>query len=408
MTLSSLSRTNVWLLTSVAACTLCTVAACDGPARDPVPHVTPQWANGGRLLETFSIGGDGGKSPLAGVGSVYASREEVYVADTRAPAVRVYSRTGEYLRQVGREGQGPGEYLHPNGVIGTLEETVVMDPSGGNARLQFFDREGRYLRQVLVPSNVVGGGVFFRDSRGNIYLRVGANRETDDGGRDLFWGYALVTPNGSVAEPVFMKRAHSPGTEAWQMRLPDGKPLGAVPYAPEAHWAVGPDGVVVDGVSSEYRLTISHPSRLDTIVVRDVPRVQVTAGERAYREAVMTAAVRRFYPNWTWDGPEIPDDKPAFSRIKVAQTGEIWVIRQGPGEVVECPPEILKSNWSGTCWEDRLFADVYTPTGVLLGEVRLPTEVGDLEIAFLSSDFILARAEEPSGNHSVRGYVLIH
>jgi hypothetical protein len=82
-----------------------------------------------------------------GIDGVRADGERIWVLDRLARRVTVLDWNGRWLRQVGREGAGPGEFLHP--------QRMELDDRGwvwvfdeGTGRLSTFDLDG-VLRQEL-------------------------------------------------------------------------------------------------------------------------------------------------------------------------------------------------------------------------------------------------------------------
>jgi hypothetical protein len=70
----------------------------------------------------------------------------VYMYDSGANRFQVFDKEGIYLHTVGKEGQGPGEYLSLSFDVGLDGTIYVLD--NRNRRLSFFDSECRYIRSV--------------------------------------------------------------------------------------------------------------------------------------------------------------------------------------------------------------------------------------------------------------------
>ncbi len=73
------------------------------------------WGGTASLVEEASIGVESGPDEylFGQIGGVWADEDRIYVADYQVPAVRVYDTSGQYLFDIGRRGQGPGEYEEP-------------------------------------------------------------------------------------------------------------------------------------------------------------------------------------------------------------------------------------------------------------------------------------------------------
>jgi len=102
-----------------------------------------------------------------------AQRGRLFVADTYAHDVKVYTEAGELLQTIGRRGNGAGEFNFPTHLAWAQDELYVTDTM--NNRVQVFDAEGRVLPRTvgsrgLVLGNLVrpkGVGV---DGEGNVYV----------------------------------------------------------------------------------------------------------------------------------------------------------------------------------------------------------------------------------------------
>ena len=73
------------------------------------------WGGTATLVEEASIGVEAGAEEymFGLINSVYATDDRIYVADVQVPAVRVYDHDGNFIRNLGRSGQGPDEYQYP-------------------------------------------------------------------------------------------------------------------------------------------------------------------------------------------------------------------------------------------------------------------------------------------------------
>ena len=105
------------------------------------------WGDTARLVAELRIGSlDGADEYVLGDPvSLEGGNGAVYVVDGQVPVVRAYhAETGEHLRDIGREGSGPGEYGAPDGVAVLPDGRVlVRDPR--NARINVYSPRGELL-----------------------------------------------------------------------------------------------------------------------------------------------------------------------------------------------------------------------------------------------------------------------
>lgn len=89
---------------------------------------------------------------------------DIYVLDYKAQHVKVYSSEGEYLRTIGRPGQGPGELFLPRSLVYTSQDEVVV---GNMNNITYFNTEGDYIKSIpLTKASILTVSI---DSDGNIF-----------------------------------------------------------------------------------------------------------------------------------------------------------------------------------------------------------------------------------------------
>jgi 6-bladed beta-propeller len=89
----------------------------------------------------------------------------IYIADMTRNEAMIFDQAGMYIKSFGRSGQGPGEFLQPWHLLTWNGRILVSDT--GNRRIQFFDRDGRYLDKGFKLSK--GYQSLGIDSNGEIY-----------------------------------------------------------------------------------------------------------------------------------------------------------------------------------------------------------------------------------------------
>lgn len=83
----------------------------------------------------------------------FSSNGDIAILDTQKATVSFFSPDGEFIRRVGREGSGPGEFLMPTAMAFRPEGgLVVSDGMGG--KLVYFDENFDYLSETsgFIPS----------------------------------------------------------------------------------------------------------------------------------------------------------------------------------------------------------------------------------------------------------------
>lgn len=109
--------------------------ACTTPASDRQHGQTPEWT----LERRVTIGDvDHPYYGLSVVSDVLADDEHVYVLLPEDGEIRVFTRDGEFVRNMGGRGEGPGEMMFP-GRIGWFGSATLWVADGRAARFTLFD-----------------------------------------------------------------------------------------------------------------------------------------------------------------------------------------------------------------------------------------------------------------------------
>jgi DNA-binding beta-propeller fold protein YncE len=160
----------------------------------------------GQLLRV--IGGDGRYDRPAGV-AYDRTNDRLYVSDSAAHRIVVYTGDGRFLESFGRNGAAPGEFNFPTHIAVARDGTLVVTDTL-NFRVQVLDGTGRPLKHFGRVGD--GSGDFASpkgvatDSTGNYYV-------VDT----LFDAIQVFAPDGGLLL-AFAER----GTREGQLWLPNG------------------------------------------------------------------------------------------------------------------------------------------------------------------------------------------
>ena len=266
----------------------------------------------GQLVEPGAMGVDG------------AGR--VYVVDRKPMMVKVFDSTGTFVRSIGREGAGPGEFrvafIAVHGA--TL---VVQDPM--NARTSVFDTSGTYLRSW--KSSCCYWDEIYVDNAERIYIPTMVPRDTAGPSRGrAFTRYRMT---GEVVDTLFVPTREAETRQWMFVSKGKGKERNmmstSVPFTPTVVHAFHPEGGVVVGWTGEYRIIRSPaggdtarimtrtwtadqiPDRLRQAQVDEmVKNAKGMVGEEAARAVVKLS--------------DVPTTAPAYVSLKVDPSGGIW------------------------------------------------------------------------------------
>lgn len=97
----------------------------------------------------------------------------IYVADTKRHRIVKFDSAGNFVQQIGRPGQGPGELLYPVGVD-IDDEGFVYVLDAGNSRVQVYTPDGRYHDGFRFEPTLPGGtyGPIAVGKAGEVFLNL--------------------------------------------------------------------------------------------------------------------------------------------------------------------------------------------------------------------------------------------
>ncbi len=264
-------------------------------------------------------------------GIAVTSQGDILVLDAMGHNVREYDSTGVFVRVFGGAGNGPGQL--GAGVSGLLvgRADTVFVPDVGNLRVDVFAPDGHPVRAF--PLSIAHGV-------------------------PAAWG---VLPDGTLLEQV--KSLALPGQTAAprnELLVLDTEgnvrdtlldlPVGFVPdlskgpaamkyrfFEPEGIWGDAPDGRVIAGVNSEYRLSVYDSSgALRMVISKPATRKRVTEADQKtftqiFREVLMTQLSRigadraRPVVDQMISNVEFADYYPAMGTIRGLSGGTVMV-----------------------------------------------------------------------------------
>ena len=228
-----MTKIGWYALLGVGIPVLC-VLACAAPVPERAPGQVPEWT----LRRSVTIGQpDHPVYGLSDVGDVLAAGDLVYVLMERERTIRVFARAGQYVRDLGRGGEGPGELSSP-GMMGWHGlETIWVSDMRQRHRFTFIDVATGEAETVT--------------------FRVAAAAHREGGTTELLGmgvlsdGSFLAAPRrsfapsvaGGAVEPIFVADAAGVVRDTLALRRIDG----------------GDVAVITAGIRSDGRAYRSHP-----------------------------------------------------------------------------------------------------------------------------------------------------
>jgi hypothetical protein len=316
-------------------------------------------------------------------------RGEIFVKDQKPSVIKVFDGSGNFLRSIGREGDGPGEFRVA--FLAVRGDTLItQDPQ--NARVSTFNTQTGQMVATWrstccywYPIAVDGQGRVAFYAMGQDSTRPNAQAivraRLDGSAIDTAWATERPRGEGKVWTV----------TQGKQMQFMMG-----VPYQTEDVHGIDQGGWLISGWNGEYLLRTTRDGQ-DTVTLfgRAWTPEPVTGAERTAMvekrikeqdgngvpEAVLRAAFKPEY---------IPDTKPSFSSIESDPAGNRW-LRLESGDTL------------------NVHYDVFDPAGRWLGPVSIPASrwSGQYQRPAWGRDRVAVIGEGEDGRPVVRVFSIV-
>jgi hypothetical protein len=187
-------------------------------------------------------------------------RGQIYVLDNRESCLYIFDNSGEHLKTIGREGQGPGELQRPNRMYFSPQNEIVIQDMQ-RWRLNYYSMEGEFLRDILLPYPCIGFGSLFDTEENLIGLVL-----TRKNGRDA---QELRKIDSSFNEMFLITQIIEPASDTYYVG------------SPSVYWRLMPNNNILFSDTAEYEIKIVNPdNKLLRIINRKYVPVEFTDEER--------------------------------------------------------------------------------------------------------------------------------
>lgn len=334
------------------------------------------WERNRRLVSEVSIGVLDGDAEYQ-FGNVRAFDVDrlgrMYVYDAHGPVLRVYGPDGTWLRDIGREGEGPGEYKRPDSGLAILPDGKVALRDPGNGRITIYSPEGEYLDYFRIAGSFNTSQPMVADASGALLTPIVVNLGESVSVFDWKSGLARYHPDGTVDTLVTPDLGYEPAQLSAQRE--GNTSINSVPFSPQQVDAYSPEGYFLVGINEEYSFDMLRPEGVLRIE-RSYEPVPVDPDEAAASREAATDNFRQSFPGWKWNGPAIPDHKPAYQEIFPADDGRLWVRVPAPSvrymDAAEQKAEEERLGRSVVPFREPVRFDVFEADGRYLGRVEGP------------------------------------
>lgn len=274
-----------------------------------------------KLPELWRLGGDtADEDEFFGVISDIDidANGDVYLLDSQLNEVKVYSKDGEFLRSMGREGEGPGEFRGPVSMYFAGDKVAVLQAMSG--KIVLLTRDGQPAGDGLLPRPEDGG---FQILRGG---------EARGGNTVLFMVRAQFDPAASKwSRTGFLASVDETGKQLCEYVSKDNVINMSAPEMSdvawdtfERRWEVGRDGKVYTCNSYDnYEIHVYNKAGgVEKVIKRAYRHLPRPAREKKFMETVMGFFAQQM-PGCKITIADVSKD---IETIHVRDDGSIWVL----------------------------------------------------------------------------------
>jgi len=333
------------------------------------------WPSDAHLVSEVSIGVlDGDSHYQFGRVLALATGQDgrIYVLDGHGPVIRMYGPDGIWLQDVGREGEGPGEYKRPDSGLAMRPDGKLLLRDPGNGRISRYDSDGVYEGSWPLAGSMNTSNPMVVTRDGDALTPIIKNL----GASVMEWtrGMARYKPDGTVDTLDVPDLGYE---EAMLSGESEGNSsTNNVPFTPGQQVVYSPLGYFVTGISEDYKFMLLEDGGFVLAFGRDYEPVPVLVDEASIRRRQITKNFRDNFPGWSWNGPPIPDVKPPYANLLTSQEGRIWVQIHAASErymnADDQRAEELRLERPVNPYREPIVFEVFEPTGQYLGRVETP------------------------------------
>jgi len=223
----------------------------------------------------------------------------IYVLDRRESHVKLFDQSGEYIRTIGRAGQGPGEFNIPVFIYYPRNELLVMEFD----RLSFFSPEGKLQRVIPMKTEFLSRARC--DSQGNIIT----TSSVLDPENPYYVLKKFDSEINLIKEIIKVPMQRSPGV--------------IIPFSSNLYMTVDAEDNIIFSYSKDYEIQVFNPDGdLTKKIKREYEPVEITDEEK--EEITRGAPSQIKY--------EFPKAHPPYQRFVHDEMGRLYVQSNEKGE----------------------------------------------------------------------------
>ena len=256
------------------------------------------------------------------VNLAFDADSNIYVSDYRSNNIKMFKSSGKFVKTLGREGQGPGEFQGPYYMSISKDRMAVWELR--NRRISILKLDGELTKHLQISINE-GRPAKIRPLPNGDFVFGMEKLYYRDLDKPQEYTIEIYSPELEPKKTLFSQ-------QIWRNRYIQTPNFTNVPqpFAALVYWDVSPDGKIIVGFSESYTIEIydSGKGKLSSFSHPYEP-VKVTEQDKKQWFAQMTttgpSGVTQGAPDYIVKNTTFPKHKPPYQHIMADSEGNILV-----------------------------------------------------------------------------------
>ena len=211
------------------------------------------------LVEELAVGGGGNLDESLSQVSTFVVDGEggIFALDFKEQKIKVFDKSGKFLRQIGKPGQGPGELGMASGIQLLADGTLVVEDAT-NRRLAYFKPSGEFIKNISTSDKLALVNILM-DGKGNA---IGREMGVTEGNAKMFFeikkfdsGFKPLFTLDKIEFPVPIPGSGTKINILDMISAYQFSPAGSIYYGRNADYEIrvySPEGKLVRRILKEY------------------------------------------------------------------------------------------------------------------------------------------------------------
>ncbi len=251
----------------------------------------------------------------------------IYVTDRDRKTIKKYDSSGNFLKSIGRPGQGPGEFQDISEVRFDSDGNIYLNDAK-NQRISFLSKKGNYIKALKAPS------IFEQvliNSRG-YYVAMSVDNVELGKGKKWDYFYGLFDENFNLIadflrQPQEVKDLSNSNSPAQVL----ADYLSGIAFQPNVNYVLDKNDMLYFGYPEDYEIKVYSPDgTLLKIIQRDFKPLEIAGRDKEYFEQNQNLQLGNKMPageeKKVFELVKYPKYKPAYERFTLMENGWIFVV----------------------------------------------------------------------------------